>query len=387
MLHGPHLNPQPTPSQHLGIPWSPYGALAVSVTRFRGKMDLLPWAAEIAIDVGTANVHVAMKDGGVVVREPALVAFEVRRGTPVAFGTEARQMLEQGVGDVRVVQPLQCGVVADLSAAAALLRHFIHKALGRRTLFNPLLLTAHPTASTPVARRALRQALRTAGAGRVITVQKSLAAAIGAGLAVDAPTTQMIIDVGAGTVDAATVSLGMISDGASAPVGGQSLDEALVRGIKRQQDIKLTSQAAEEIKLYVGSIDKALAAQLPGGSRNSASFANQADDIKAFGVQLDEVPDILADACLPIADELSWMTGELPAKVRTQLASTGAVLTGGTAMLRGLPELLSSHMGVPISVATDPMACTMLGLQTILNNLHALSLDGRRVSFGGANRE
>ncbi len=349
-------------------------------------MRLLPWVAEIAIDVGTANVHVALKDGGVIVREPALVAYAPHTDTPAAFGIEARQMLEQGVTDVRVVQPLQGGVVADFTAAATMLRHYLQKTLGRRPLFSPTVLTGHPTAATPVAQRALVQVLRAAGAGRVIAVQKSLAAAIGAGLAIDAPEAQMIIDIGAGTTDAATMSMGMISEGLSVPLGGQSLDEALVRGIKRQQDIRLTRQAAEEIKLAVGSLDRSLAAQPPGGSPNMGSFSNRADDVKAFGVQLDEVPDILADACLPIAEELSWMAAELPAKVRTQLATTGAVLTGGSALLRGLPEFLSSRVGLPLTVASDPMACTMLGLQAILNNLHALSLEGRRVRFNRADR-
>lgn len=345
---------------------------------------MLPWVAEIAVDVGTANVHVAVKDGGVIVREPALVAYRLSGDTPVAFGTEARQMLEQGVGEVRVVRPMQGGVVADLNAAAAMLRHYVHRTLGRRPLFSPLVLTTYPTAATRVSRRALVQALRAAGAGRVITVQKSLAAAIGAGVAVDAVNSAMIIDIGAGTTDAAAISMGMISDGISVPLGGQSLDDALVRGIKRQQGIKLPQHAAEEIKLHVGSVDRSLATAAPAGAANMGSFSDQADDIKAFGVQLGEVPDILHDASLPIAEELSWMIEQLPAKVRTQLATTGALMTGGTALLRGLPTLLANRTGVPMAVATDPMACTMLGLQAILNNLHALSLDGRRVSFGGS---
>ncbi len=347
-------------------------------------MPLGFWVSELAIDVGTANIHVALKNAGTVVREPALIAYAAKTDRAVAFGVEAKQMLEQGVADVRVVQPMRAGVVADLSAAATMLRHYLHKALGRRPLLSPMVLTAHPTGATPVARRALVQALRTAGAGRVVSVQKTLAAAIGAGLAIDAAEPQMVIDIGAGTTDAATLSMGMISDGISVPRGGQSLDEALVRAIKREQDIKLTAHAAEDIKLHVNSVDKALAAQAPGGADNMGSFSHQADDVKAFGVRLDDVADILADACLPIAEELSWMVQELPAKVRAQVATRGAWLTGGTALVRGLPDLLSAHIGVPVSQATDPMACTMLGLQTILNNLHALSLDGRRVSFAGS---
>jgi rod shape-determining protein MreB len=344
-------------------------------------ISLLPWISEVAIDVGTANVHVAVKDGGVVVREPALVAYRRSSDTPVAFGTEAKQMLEQGVSEVRVVRPLQNGVVADLSAATTMLRHYLQKTLGRRPLFSPLVLTAYPTAATQVTRRALVRALRAAGAGRVVAVQKSLAAATGAGLAVDAVTTAMVIDIGAGTTDAAALSMGMISDGISVPLGGASLDETLIRSIKRQQGIRVSYHVAEEIKLHVGSVDRSLAATPPAGVASAGSFLDKADDIKAFGVQLDDVPDILHDACMPIAEELSWMIEQLPARVRSHLGTAGAVMTGGTSQLRGLSTILGNRTGIPMAVATDPMACTMLGLQAILNNLHSLSLDGKRVSF------
>lgn len=345
---------------------------------------MLPWVAEIAMDVGTANVHVAVKDGGIVVREPALVAYAAGKEAAVAFGVEARQMLEQGVANVRIVQPVRAGCIADFGAAVAMLRHYLQKALGRRMLFGPLVLTAHPTQATPVTRRALVQVLRAAGAGRVIAVQKSLAAAIGAGLAIDAPDPQMVIDVGAGITDAAAISMGMITEGVSIPIGGQRFDEALVRGIKRQQDIRLTPAAAEEIKLHVGALDRSLAQQPPAGAANTGSFTYKADDVKAFGVQLEDVPAMLYNQALLLADELAWMVEELPAKVRAQVATTGAAVTGGGAHLRGLPELLSARMGVPCTMSVDPMACTMLGLQAILNNLHALSLDGRRMTL--ANR-
>ncbi len=336
------------------------------------------------MDVGTANIHVAVKDGGVVVREPALVAFAAGKDAPVAFGIEARQMLEQGVANLRVVQPIRGGCVADFGAASMMLRHYLQKALGRRLLFGPLVLTAHSTQSTPVARRALVQALRAAGAGRVIAVQKSLAAAIGAGLAIDAPDTQMVIDIGAGGTDAAAISMGMITEGVSIPIGGQRFDETLLRGIKRRQDIRLTPAAAEEIKLHVGAIDRSLAGQLPAGSASTGSFIHKADDVKAFGVQLEDVPEMLYHQALLLADELAWTVEEMPAKVRAQVATTGAAVTGGGAQLRGLPELLSARTGVPCTMAVDPMACTMLGLQAIVNNLHALSLDGRRMTL--ANR-
>ncbi len=343
---------------------------------------MLPWVSEVAVDLGTAHVHVAIKDGGVVVREPALVAYGQKTDNPVAFGTEAKQMLEQGVNDVRVVQPIHGGVVADFDAATVLVRHLLKKALGRRPLISPLVLTTHPTAATQVERRVVRQVLRASGAGRAILVQKALAAAIGAGLAVDAPGTQMVIDIGAGTTDSATVSMGMISDGLSLKLGGQHLDTLLVRGIKRQQDIRLTLQSAEEIKLHVGSLDPAMASQAPVGAANIGSFGNVTEDVRAFGVQLSEIPEMLCNACVPIADELRWQVEELPANVRAQLATTGAILTGGTALLRGLPTFLSQYIGAPVAVATDPMSCTMLGLQAVLNNLHALSLDGRRMTFG-----
>ncbi|MFO7945364.1 MAG: rod shape-determining protein [Armatimonadota bacterium] len=335
---------------------------------------MLPWVAEIAIDIGTANTHVAVKDGGEVVREPSVVAYADRNGQPTAYGTEAQQMLDQGVSDVEVVHPIVDGVVADYNAGAAMVRHFIHKALGRRPLFNPLVVSAHPSAATPVQRRALRQLLRASGAGRVVTIQKSLAAAIGAGLAVDSGDSQMIIDIGAGTTDAAIVSMGMTSDAISRPLGGQYLDEMIVRGVKRRNNADLARHDATELKIATGAVGNSF-------SPENGNFSARADDLRSLGVEIEQIPIVLTEAADDIADELSWMLECLPAKVRAHIAGQGAVMSGGTALLRGLYDHIANHIGIPISRASDPMACTMLGLQAVLNNLSALSLDGRRVQL------
>lgn len=333
---------------------------------------MLPWVSELAIDLGTANTLVAVRDGGVVVREPSLVAYVDGSQQPTAYGTEARQMLDQGVSDIQVVQPVIDSVVADYESGAAMLRYFIRKALGRRPLFNPLVVSVYPSAATPVSRRALIQLLRSAGAGRVVTVQKSLATAIGAGLAVDSAESQMIIDIGAGTTDAAIASMGMTSEAISEPLGGHFIDERIVRAVKRHQDADISRQDAAELKLAAGSVRN-------GPPSANGSFSTRAEDLRSLGVDIEMIPDILTEACADIADELSWLLERLPAKVRAHVASEGAVMAGGTALLDGLPEFLASRIGVPISRATDPMASTMLGLQAILNNLSSLSLDGRRV--------
>lgn len=334
----------------------------------------LPWADELAIDLGTASLHISVKHGGVVVREPAVVAYGESRRHPLAFGLEARRLMERAVDGVRIVQPIRGGVVADFDAAVALLRHFIHKALGRRPLFNPVIVTACPTACSPVEHRALQDALRLAGGGRILVVQKALAAAIGAGLPLDSIETHMLVDIGAGSTDIGAVSMGLLSAGVSPTMAGDRIDEAIVRHVKRTQGIRISATTAEEMKIQMGAVDPLL-------SGNSNGFSTSTDELQAYDVNMDEIPACVADSVLPIYDEIAWLIEQLPPKARAEIGANGITLTGGTALLKGLHEHMAGWLGVPVQVATDPMSCTILGLQSIVNDMGALSLEGRRFSY------
>lgn len=337
----------------------------------------LPWADELAIDIGTASLHISVKDGGVVVREPAVVAYGESRRHPLAFGLEARRMHERAVEGVRVVQPIRDGVVADFDAAVALLKHFIHKALGRRPMLNPVVVTACPTACTPVEQRALQDAVRVAGGGRILMIQKALAAAIGAGLPLDSIETSLLVDMGAGATDIGALSMGLLSAGGSPRLAGDRIDRAIVRHVKRTQGIKISSTTAEEMKIQVGAVDPLL-------SGNSNGFSTSTDELQAYDVDMDEIPAVVADALIPIYDEIAWLIEQLPPKARAEIGANGITLTGGTARLKGLSEQMASWLGVPVTVATDPMSCTILGLQSIVNDMGALSLEGRRFSYAAS---
>ena len=333
----------------------------------------LPWAEELAIDVGTANLHISLKQGGVVVREPALVAYGEGRRHAVAFGVEARRLQERAVAGVRVVQPIRQGVVADFDAAVTLLRHFIHQALGRRPMLNPVVVTACPTAATAVEQRALQDAIRGAGGGRILMIQKALAAAIGAGVSLDTIETQFVVDIGAGATDIGAVSMGMLTAGASPPVAGDCIDEAIMRHVKRHQSIRISSTTAEEMKIQTGALDPLLS---PTGN----GFSTSTDELQAYDVRLDDIPGVVTSTLQSVYDEIAWLIEELPPKPRAELGANGIVLTGGMALLKGLPEHMADWLGLPVRVATDPMSCTILGLQSIVNDMQALSLGGRRFS-------
>lgn len=336
-----------------------------------------PWADELAVDIGTANLHISVKHGGVVVREPAVVAFGESRRQPLAFGLEARRLMERAVDGVRVVQPIRHGVIADFDAAVALLKHFLHKALGRKPMLNPVIVTACPTACTPVEHRALQDALRVAGGGRILVVQKALAAAIGAGIPLDSIETHLIVDMGAGTTDIGAISMGLLSAGASPAFAGDRLDEAIVRHVKRTQGIRISVTTAEEMKLQVGTVDPLL-------SGNGNGFSTSTDELQAYDVNMDEIPACVADSLLPVYDEIAWLIEQLPPKARAEIGANGITLTGGTALLKGVQEHMSGWLGVPVQLATDPMSCTILGLQSIVNDMGALSLEGRRFGYAAS---
>jgi rod shape-determining protein MreB and related proteins len=163
--------------------------------------------------------------------------------------------------------------------------------------------------------------------------------------------------------------------GASPAMAGDRIDQAIIRHVKRSQNIRLSATTAEEIKVRVGTIDPALS------DANLNAVATSGEDLQAYDVRAEDIPAVIAGALLPVYDEIAWLIEQLPPKARAEIGTNGITLSGGTALLRGLPEHMADHLGVPVRVATDPMSCTILGLQSILADLGGLSLDGRRFAY------
>jgi rod shape-determining protein MreB len=337
----------------------------------------LPWAEEIAIDLGTANTHVYVKAAGVLVRESTAVAYQEARRRPVCFGTDAKRLLERQVPGVEVVRPVRRGVIASFDAAVELVRHFLRQALGRRFLFSPTVVAAVPLQASSVERRALTTCLRSAGSGHTIIVPKVLAAAVGARVPAAGVDSQVVVDVGAGATDIGVISMGTVTSGTTLRYGGDDIDEALIRAIKRSQNVRVDQPSAEEVKIRVGSVHPDLGQDIvkvtPPTTNGNGS--------EPLAIVLQGAPELLLKAVLPIINEIGWIIDELPPRQRAEVEQSGVVLTGGCALLRGFPDLVTHRLGVPATVAKDPLSCTILGLESILGDLRALTLGGRRFSL------
>ncbi|MGD9498239.1 MAG: rod shape-determining protein [Armatimonadota bacterium] len=336
-------------------------------------LRLLPWKSQLAIDVGTASCHISVHRAGVVVREPTVIAFDADRRRPIAFGAEAKQMLDREVSDVQVLRPLQGGVIADFDAATLLLRHLMHQALGHRPLLAPLVVTGEPTRTTQVQHRALVNALRAAGAGEVVPVPRALAAAVGAGVPMDQPECRLVVDMGAGATDIGVISAGMIAAGQTIQFGGDDLDEAIRRYVRRRYRMSIGAARAEDVKIMAGALSSDMVAEQVRLADLAGEEASAADAQKLEGIA-----ELMRAALKPAIAEVLWVLEGLPERQMDEITQVDAVLTGGCALLRGIASMMSEELALNVVAAPDPMSCTILGLEAILNDLDALSLDGRR---------
>ncbi len=336
-------------------------------------LSLLPWKQKLAVDLGTATCHISVQDAGLLVREPAVIAYDAERGRPIAYGSEAREMLDREVSDVEVVRPLEGGVVANFDATVTLLRHFIHQALGHRPLLAPTVVTGEPTSATQVEQRALVNALKSAGAGEVIPVPRSLAAAIGAGLPMDQPECRLVVDMGAGSTDIGVISMGMIAAGEALRFGGNDLDEAIRRFVQRRYRIPIGNARAEDIKIMAGALSAEMISE-----QVRLSDLNDGDNNGNGQEKLEGIAELMRDTLKPPTAEILWVLDMLPERQLDEIIQVESILTGGCAQLRGITDLLSDELALEMKAAPDPMSCTILGLEAILNDLDALSLDGRR---------
>jgi len=326
---------------------------------------------DLAIDLGTANTLVYVRGNGIVVDEPSVVA--VRRNgrganKVLAVGQEAKMMLGRTPGHIEAIRPMKDGVIADFEVAEAMLRYFIKKANSRRTLIRPRVIVCVPSGITQVEKRAVRESAESAGAREVFLIEEPMAAAIGAGLPITEPTSNMVVDIGGGTTEVAVISLAGIVYSKSVRVGGDKMDEAILQYIKSKYNLLIGERSAELIKTTVGNAyrdEKAEHMQIKG--RDLATGIP-----KIIGIDSDEVRQAIIEQIKTIVETVKSALEQTPPELAADIVDNGIVLTGGVALLKGLDSLLREETGLPITITEDPLTTVVIGSGKALDEIDTL---------------
>src|SRR5471030_411183 len=329
---------------------------------FNGLFGL--FSNDIGIDLGTANTLVYVKDHGIVLREPSVVAVQAGTSHVLAVGDEAKRMLGRTPGNIVAIRPLKDGVIADFEITEAMLRHFIHKVHNRRTLFKPRprVVIAVPSGITEVEKRAVKESALRAGAREVHLIEEPMAAAIGCGLPVQDAAGNMIIDIGGGTTEVALISLSGIVFSRSIRVAGDELDEAIMNYMKRAYNLMIGERTAEEIKIKIGSaypIEKETTMEVKG--RDLVAGLP-----KTLTITSQEVREAMAEPVQVIVESIRITLERCPPELSADLVERGIVLAGGGALLRGLDKMLAEETGLPVHVAEDPLSAVAEGTGKVL---------------------
>ncbi|HQU19146.1 MAG TPA: rod shape-determining protein [Fimbriimonadaceae bacterium] len=332
-------------------------------------MKLVP---EIEIDLGTANILVCRRGKGIVLQEPTVVAINTSNGKVLAVGNEAREMLGRTPGNIQAIRPLKDGVIADYTTTLKMLEYLLEKVVGKRVVFKPRVLICVPSGVTNVERRAVIQAAIAAGAGEAMTIEEPMAAAIGAGLPIALAGGNMVVDIGGGTTDVAVISLGGIVLSQSIRIGGNKMDEAIIRHIRNAYNLMIGEPSAEEIKIRIGSAYP-LQQELRMEIRGRDMVAGLP---KSVEVSSEEIREALSEPVRQIAEKLCQVLEVTPPELASDIIERGIVLTGGGALLRGLDRLLRSVTDIPVRVAENALHCVAAGTGRALESYEAIRLSG-----------
>ncbi len=315
---------------------------------------------DLSIDLGTANTLIYVRDKGIVLDEPSVVAIRIHNGqkTIEAVGMEAKRMLGRTPGNITAIRPLKDGVIADFQVTEKMLQHFIAKVHESKFIRpSPRVLVCVPCMSTQVERRAIRESALSAGAREVRLIEEPMAAAIGAGLNVDEATGCMVVDVGGGTTEIAIISLNGIVYRDSVRVGGDRFDEAIVAHVRRRYGSLIGDATAEKIKEQVGcAFAGSELREIDVRGRNLAEGVP-----RSFTLNSDEILESLQDPLASIVQAVKSALEQSPPELAADIAESGIVITGGGALLRDLDRLISEETGLPVIVAEDPLTCVARG--------------------------
>src|SRR5881628_3433150 len=330
---------------------------------------LFGWlSSDIGIDLGTANTLVYVKDQGIVLREPSVVAVQAGTNRVLAVGDEAKRMLGRTPSNIVAVRPLKDGVIADFEVTEAMLRHFISKVHNGRVRAKPRVVIAVPAGITEVEKRAVQESAMHAGAREVYLIEEPMAAAIGCGLPVQDAAGNMIIDIGGGTTEVALISLSGIVFSRSVRVAGDELDEAIIQYMKRAYNLMIGERTAEDIKIKIGSaypMEKETTMEVKG--RDLVAGLP-----KTLTITSQEVREALLEPISTIVDSVRVTLERCPPELSADLVDRGLVLAGGGALLRGLDRLLMDETGLPVHVAEDPLSAVAEGTGRALSEIKFL---------------
>ncbi len=333
---------------------------------------ILGWFSnDLAVDLGTANTLVFMRDRGIVCNEPSVVAVLKDTGQVLAVGAEAQRMLGKTPANIYAMRPLKDGVIADFDKTGQMLRYFIRKVHNRKSFISPRIVIGVPSGITQVEQRAVKDAAQASGAREIYLIEEPMAAALGVGLPIGEPSGNMIVDVGGGTTDVAVISLHGVVYSKAVRVGGDKMDEAIVNFIKNKTKILIGDRTAEFIKREIGSAYKI--------SEGDKSVEVKGRDLvsgipKTVTVFEDEVREAIKEPVTVIISAIKLALENTPPEIASDIVDRGIVLAGGGALLRGLDLLLKNETQLPVIIAEDPLSAVVNGVGKVLDDLDILRM-------------
>ena len=320
---------------------------------------------DMGIDLGTANTLVHCKEKGIIIREPSVVAVEVDTNEVLAIGAEAKRMIGRTAGNIVALRPMKDGVIADYEITQSMLKHFIKTAMGSKAFVRPRILVGVPSGVTEVEKRAVIDATIEAGAREAYLIEEPMAAAIGAGLPVQEATGSMVVDIGGGTCEVAVISLGGIVVSKSVRSGGDSIDAAIVRYIRKTFNLLIGDRTAETIKIEIGTAMKV---------DNPPTMDVRGRDLvtglpKNIVVNANHICDAVEEPVSNIVDAVRNTLERTPPELSADIMDRGIVMTGGSSMLRNLDRLISRETGMPVFVSDEALNCVVLGTGIAVENI------------------
>ncbi len=323
---------------------------------------------DIGIDLGTKNILIYVKNKGIVLDEPTVVAIDTETKKVLAIGTEAKDMIGRTPEKVQAISPLKEGVIADFDVTEVMLNKLIKKAIGKKLYPKPTILICCPSNITPVEKNAIKEAAERTGAKKVYLEEEAKVAAIGAGLDISRPSGNMIIDIGGGTTDIAVLSLGGIVKSSSIKIAGNTFDEDIMKYIKNKYKIIIGETTAEEIKKEIGTVNKNkkdLEKEITG--------KNIEDGLPVtITIKSKEIEEAIKEDIDKIKKKIKEVLEETPPELSSDIVEKGIVLTGGGSLIEGLPELLSKELKVPVFISDSPLTNVVEGTGMLLNNTYLL---------------